>query len=93
MTMLQKQSVHFLAANAERHQSSAIFATHRFGKGIVKCVSDAAGISLAYDPASPAVSPIAGNLRRSAEEHRMQPTIIYDSQRPFLHCQSRSRTI
>jgi len=53
------------------------FATHESVKNLVMRVRDA-GIHLAYDPNAPAGKTIAGIFEAIAEEHLLQPTIIYE---------------
>jgi lysyl-tRNA synthetase class 2 len=53
------------------------FATHESVKNLVTRVREA-GIHLAYDPNEPAGKTIAGIFEAVAEEHLLQPTIIYE---------------
>jgi lysyl-tRNA synthetase class 2 len=53
------------------------FATHDSVKALVTRVREA-GINLAYDPNEPAGKTIAGIFEVIAEEHLIQPTIIYE---------------
>ena len=76
MTM-REAIVHFWPENAGAKPVVSDFATHESVKNLVTRVRDA-GIKLAYDPNEPAGKTIAGIFEAIAEEHLMQPTIIYE---------------
>jgi lysyl-tRNA synthetase, class II len=76
MTM-REAIVHFWPENAGAQPVVSDFATHESVKSLVTRVRDA-GIKLAYDPNEPAGKTIAGVFEAIAEEHLMQPTIIYE---------------
>jgi lysyl-tRNA synthetase class 2 len=76
MTM-REAIVHFWPANAGPAPVVSDFATHDSVKDLVTRVR-AAGVKLAYDPNEPAGKTIAGIFEAIAEEHLLQPTIIYE---------------
>jgi lysyl-tRNA synthetase class 2 len=76
MTM-REAIVHFWPEKAGAKPVVSDFATHESVKNLVMRVRDAA-VSLAYDPNEPAGKTIAGIFEAVAEEHLLQPTIIYE---------------
>jgi lysyl-tRNA synthetase class 2 len=76
MTM-REAIVHFWPEKAGAKPVVSDFATHYSVKNLVTRVRQA-GINLAYDPNEPAGKTIAGIFEAVAEEHLLQPTIIYE---------------
>ena len=76
MTM-REAIVNFWPENAGAKPVVSDFASHDSVKDLVMRVR-AAGIKLAYDPNEPAGKTIAGIFETIAEEHLVQPTIIYE---------------
>jgi lysyl-tRNA synthetase class 2 len=76
MTM-REAIVHFWPENAGAKPVVSDFATHDAVKNLVMRVREAQ-IKIAYDPNEPAGKTIAGIFEAIAEEHLMQPTIIYE---------------
>jgi lysyl-tRNA synthetase class 2 len=76
MTM-REAIVHFWPEKAGAKPVVSDFATHESVKNLVMRVRDA-GINLAYDPNEPAGKTIASIFEAVAEEHLLQPTIIYE---------------
>jgi lysyl-tRNA synthetase class 2 len=76
MTM-REAIVHFWPETAGTKPVVSDFATHESVKALVTRVREA-GIKLAYDANEPAGKTIAGIFEAIAEEHLLQPTIIYE---------------
>jgi lysyl-tRNA synthetase class 2 len=76
MTM-REAIVHFWPENAGAKPVVSDFATHDAVKNLVMRVREAS-IKMAYDPNEPPGKTIAGIFEAIAEEHLMQPTIIYE---------------
>jgi lysyl-tRNA synthetase class 2 len=76
MTM-REAIVHFWPEKAGTKPVVSDFATHESVKNLVMRVRDA-GVNVAYDPNEPAGKTIAGIFEAVAEEHLLQPTIIYE---------------
>jgi lysyl-tRNA synthetase, class II len=76
MTM-REAIVHFWPEKAGSKPVVSDFATHESVKNLVMRVRDA-GVNLAYDPNEPAGKTIASIFEAVAEEHLLQPTIIYE---------------
>jgi lysyl-tRNA synthetase class 2 len=76
MTM-REAIVHFWPEKARAKPVVSDFATHESVKNLVMRVRDA-GINLAYDPNEPEGKTIASIFEAVAEEHLLQPTIIYE---------------
>jgi lysyl-tRNA synthetase, class II len=76
MTM-REAIVHFWPEKAGAKPVVSDFATHESVKNLVMRVRDA-GVNVAYDPNEPAGKTIAGIFEAVAEEHLLQPTIIYE---------------
>jgi lysyl-tRNA synthetase class 2 len=76
MTM-REAIVHFWPEKAGAKPVVSDFATHESVKNLVMRVRDA-GVNVAYDPNEPAGKTIASIFEAVAEEHLLQPTIIYE---------------
>ncbi|HWZ84020.1 MAG TPA: lysine--tRNA ligase [Terriglobales bacterium] len=76
MTM-REAIVNFWPENAGAKPVVSDFATHESVKALVTRLREA-GIKLAYDANEPAGKTIAGIFEAIAEEHLLQPTIIYE---------------
>ena len=74
---MREAIVNFWPEDAGAKPVVSDFATHDSVKDLVTRVR-AAGINLAYDPSEPAGKTIAGIFESIAEEHLVQPTIIYE---------------
>jgi lysyl-tRNA synthetase class 2 len=76
MTM-REAIVEFWPEKAGAKPAMSDFASHESVKALVTRVRGA-GVDLAYDPNEPAGKTIAGIFEAVAEEHLVQPTIIYE---------------
>ncbi|MBZ5719950.1 MAG: lysine--tRNA ligase [Acidobacteriia bacterium] len=76
MTM-REAIVHFWPEKAGAKPAVSDFATHESVKNLVTRVRHS-GTDLDYDPSEPAGKTIAAIFESVAEEHLMQPTIIYE---------------
>ena len=76
MTM-REAIVHFWPEKAGAKPERSDFVEHQSVEKLVQRVRGA-GINLKYDPAAPAGKSIAAIFEAVAEEHLMQPTIIYE---------------
>ena len=76
MTM-REAIVHFWPEKAGATPERSDFAAHESVEALVERVRGA-GISLSYDAAEPVGKTIANLFEAIAEEHLMQPTIIYE---------------
>jgi lysyl-tRNA synthetase class 2 len=76
MTM-REAILEFWPEKAGAKPAMSDFASHESVKALVTRVRGA-GIDLAYDPNEPAGKTIAGIFEAVAEEHLVQPTIIYE---------------
>jgi lysyl-tRNA synthetase class 2 len=76
MTM-REAIVHFWPEKAGAKPERSDFAARESVEALVERVRGA-GINLKYDPAAPVGKTIAGIFEAVAEEHLMQPTIIYE---------------